>query len=45
LKIGGAWGLDILVLISQHADGELIAEVCRHLRFGLVRGSTTRGGS
>src|SRR5260370_1411263 len=34
----------ILVLISQHADGELIAEVCRHLRFGLVRGSTTRGG-
>jgi lysophospholipid acyltransferase (LPLAT)-like uncharacterized protein len=35
---------DILVLISQHADGELIAEVCRHLRFSLVRGSTTRGG-
>src|SRR2546428_7555 len=35
---------DILVLISQHADGEIIAQVCRHLRFGLVRGSTTRGG-
>ncbi len=35
---------DIRVLISQHADGQLIAEVCRHLRFGLVRGSTTRGG-
>jgi lysophospholipid acyltransferase (LPLAT)-like uncharacterized protein len=35
---------DILVLISQHADGELIAQVCRHLGFGLVRGSTTRGG-
>jgi lysophospholipid acyltransferase (LPLAT)-like uncharacterized protein len=35
---------DIRVLISQHADGELIAETCRHLRFRLVRGSTTRGG-
>ncbi|HKI34427.1 MAG TPA: lysophospholipid acyltransferase family protein [Gemmataceae bacterium] len=32
------------VLISQHADGELIAEVCRHLGFRAVRGSTTRGG-
>lgn len=35
---------DIFVLISQHADGEMIAEVCRHLRFRLIRGSTTRGG-
>jgi lysophospholipid acyltransferase (LPLAT)-like uncharacterized protein len=35
---------DILVLISQHADGELIAQICRRLGFGLVRGSTTRGG-
>jgi lysophospholipid acyltransferase (LPLAT)-like uncharacterized protein len=35
---------DIAVLISQHADGQLIAEICRHLGFGLVRGSTTRGG-
>jgi lysophospholipid acyltransferase (LPLAT)-like uncharacterized protein len=32
------------VLISQHADGELIAEVCRHLRLHPVRGSSTRGG-
>jgi lysophospholipid acyltransferase (LPLAT)-like uncharacterized protein len=32
------------VLISQHADGELLAEVCRHLRVPMVRGSTTRGG-
>jgi lysophospholipid acyltransferase (LPLAT)-like uncharacterized protein len=31
-------------LISQHADGELIAQVCGHLGFGTVRGSTTRGG-
>src|SRR5206468_6190352 len=35
---------DIRVLISTHADGQLIAEVCRRLGFGLVRGSTTRGG-
>ena len=32
------------VLISQHADGELIARACEHLGFGTVRGSTTRGG-
>jgi lysophospholipid acyltransferase (LPLAT)-like uncharacterized protein len=35
----------IHVLISQHADGEFIAQVCRHLRFNTIRGSTTRGGS
>jgi lysophospholipid acyltransferase (LPLAT)-like uncharacterized protein len=35
---------DIRVLISQHADGELIARICHHLGFGLIRGSTTRGG-
>jgi lysophospholipid acyltransferase (LPLAT)-like uncharacterized protein len=33
----------ILCLISEHADGELIAQVCRHVGFGVVRGSTTRG--
>jgi lysophospholipid acyltransferase (LPLAT)-like uncharacterized protein len=32
------------VLISQHADGELIAQVCRRIGFDVVRGSTTRGG-
>jgi hypothetical protein len=32
------------ILISQHADGELIARVCKHLGAGAVRGSTTRGG-
>jgi lysophospholipid acyltransferase (LPLAT)-like uncharacterized protein len=36
---------DIYVLISQHADGQLVAEVCRHLGFRTVRGSTTRGGA
>jgi lysophospholipid acyltransferase (LPLAT)-like uncharacterized protein len=35
---------DIHILISQHADGELIAETCRHLHYSVVRGSTTRGG-
>lgn len=35
----------IHALISHHADGELITQVCRHLRFGVVRGSTTRGGT
>lgn len=34
----------IQALISQHADGELIAQVARFLGFGAVRGSTTRGG-
>lgn len=34
----------IYVLISQHADGELIAQVCRGLGLKTVRGSTTRGG-
>lgn len=35
---------DVHVLISQHADGEMIADVCQHLRLRVVRGSTTRGG-
>lgn len=33
------------VLISKHADGELISRTCEHLGVGVVRGSTTRGGS
>lgn len=32
------------VLISKHADGELIATACQALGFGTVRGSTSRGG-
>lgn len=35
----------IHILISQHADGELIAQACRHLRVKTVRGSSTRGGT
>jgi lysophospholipid acyltransferase (LPLAT)-like uncharacterized protein len=34
----------IRVLIGSHADGELGAQVCRHLGYQVVRGSTTRGG-
>jgi lysophospholipid acyltransferase (LPLAT)-like uncharacterized protein len=35
---------DIHVLISRHADGQLIAEIVERLGFRTVRGSTTRGG-
>jgi lysophospholipid acyltransferase (LPLAT)-like uncharacterized protein len=34
----------VRVLISRHADGELIALAAQRLGFGVVRGSTTRGG-
>jgi len=34
----------VKVLISQSADGELIAQVCRHLGLGTIRGSSKRGG-
>ena len=34
----------VRVLISKHADGELIAQAAQRLGFGTVRGSTTRGG-
>lgn len=37
-------GLGNRVLISQHADGQLIAEMCGYLGFEPIRGSTTRGG-
>jgi lysophospholipid acyltransferase (LPLAT)-like uncharacterized protein len=32
-------------LISHHADGELIAQICRHLGIGVVRGGTSEGGT
>lgn len=35
---------DVLVLISQHADGEMIAQVCKYMGLGTIRGSSTRGG-
>lgn len=33
------------VLISKHADGELVAQAVRRLGLNLVRGSSTRGGA
>jgi len=33
----------VLVLISEHRDGELVARAAASLGFGLIRGSTTRG--
>lgn len=35
----------IHVLASRHADGELLGRTIRHLGFGHVRGSSTRGGT
>src|SRR5262249_11394980 len=37
-------GLGICVLISRHADGQLLTEVCRRMNVPLIRGSTNRGG-
>jgi lysophospholipid acyltransferase (LPLAT)-like uncharacterized protein len=34
----------IQIMISEHGDGEMIAQVTDQLGFGSVRGSTTRGG-
>ena len=33
------------ILISQHADGELITKLIQHFGFCVVRGSSTRGGA
>ena len=35
---------NVSVLISQHADGEMIAQVCKHIGYATIRGSKTRGG-
>lgn len=32
------------LLVSQHADGMIVAEMCKHLRMGVVRGSTRHNG-
>jgi lysophospholipid acyltransferase (LPLAT)-like uncharacterized protein len=36
-------GQGVLVLISEHRDGELVARAATSLGYGLIRGSTTRG--
>lgn len=37
-------GEPVKILISEHRDGELIARAAASLGYGLIRGSTTRGG-
>lgn len=37
-------GQDIGILISEHRDGEIIAQIAESLRLHTVRGSTSRGG-
>lgn len=37
--------LNVKVLISQHRDGEYIAQIVQRLGYGVARGSTTRGGA
>ena len=37
-------GLGAVVLVSRHDDGEYISQVVCRLGFGVIRGSTTRGG-
>ncbi len=36
---------NVKVLISQHRDGEYIAQIIQRLGYGVARGSTTRGGA
>jgi lysophospholipid acyltransferase (LPLAT)-like uncharacterized protein len=43
--LGALYKAPLHTLISQHADGELIARVCRYLGIGVIRGSASRGGA
>ncbi len=36
---------NVKVLISQHRDGEYIAQIVQRMGYGVARGSTTRGGA
>ena len=36
-------GEGVIVLISEHQDGEMVAQAAESLGYGLIRGSTTRG--
>ena len=38
-------GEGVVVMISEHADGEIIARIAENLGFGTVRGSTSRGSA
>ncbi len=45
MPVGPYGGRGMGVLISRHADGELIARTIRAFGFEAVRGSTSRGGA
>ena len=45
MTVGPYLGRGMRVLISRHADGELIARTAAAFGFGAVRGSTSRGGA
>ena len=36
---------NVSALVSNHADGELIAQIVHRLGFGLIRGSSNKGGA
>lgn len=38
-------GQEIVVLVSEHRDGEIIAQILERLRVRTTRGSSTRGGA
>jgi len=38
-------GRGIVVLVSRHGDGEIISQIVCRLGYGVVRGSSTRGGA
>jgi lysophospholipid acyltransferase (LPLAT)-like uncharacterized protein len=38
-------GNDIAIVISEHRDGEIIAQIAESLGYATVRGSSSRGGS
>src|SRR6185436_12948977 len=42
--IGTHYGVQSEVLVSRHGDGEWIAQIIRHMRMDVVRGSSRRGG-
>lgn len=37
-------GRGVVVLVSRHGDGEIISQIICRLGYGVIRGSTTRGG-
>lgn len=45
MLVATQFGAKSTVLISQHADGELIAQAVRHMNMRSIRGSSRRGGS